>query len=100
MRLQLLKVDVTRPRLGLQDLRAACGVFLLVVLATFPRVIPFIYISETALALRVSNGVAVVMLFFSGLILGHHAGGSPWRYGLTFTIIGVVLINSIVALGG
>lgn len=100
IRLQLLKIAPGRPRLSLQDLRAACGVFLLVVLATFPIVIPFIFIREPALALRVSNGLAVLMLFISGIILGHHAGGKPWRYGLAFTIVGIVLVNSIIALGG
>lgn len=100
LRLQLLKIPVHRPRLSMRDLFAACGVFLLVVLTTFPVAIPFIFIADTALALRVSNGVAVIMLFVSGFVLGRHAGGNPWLYGLTFTGVGVALINAIIALGG
>jgi len=100
LRLRLLGTPAPRPRLELEDLRAACGVFLLVVLATFPIVIPFIFISDATLALRVSNGLAVATLFISGFILGRYAGGSPWRYGLLLTLIGAALVRMIIALGG
>lgn len=101
LRLALLTTTPNvRPRLTPHDWRAACGVFLLVVLTTFPIVIPFVFIHEAALALRVSNGVALVMLFISGWFLGRHAGGSPWRYGAMFTVIGAALVNAIIALGG
>jgi VIT1/CCC1 family predicted Fe2+/Mn2+ transporter len=100
LRLALLEVRAERPKLGLQDLRAALGVFMLVVLATFPIVIPFIFMRDATLALRVSNGLAVATLFVSGFVLGRHAGGSPWAYGFTLTVIGALLVNIIIALGG
>lgn len=100
LRRQLLNVPAQRPRLTLRDLRAAFGVFLLVVFTTFPIAIPFLFIQEAGLALRVSNGVAVAMLFVSGYVLGRHAGGSPWRYGLGLTVVGAALVRMIIALGG
>jgi VIT1/CCC1 family predicted Fe2+/Mn2+ transporter len=70
------------------------------VLATFPVVVPFLVFKETGLALRVSNGLALATLFAGGFFLGRYAGGSPWRYGLAITGIGVVMVAVIIALGG
>lgn len=101
LRQSLLKISLTaRPRLGLQDLISAVCVFALVVLATFPIVIPFIFIPEAVLALRISNWVAVALLFICGVVLGRHAGGNWFIYGTSFAIIGAVLVNAIIALGG
>ena len=60
--------------LGLDDFKGALGVFLLVVLATFPVVVPFMLFDQAAPAVRVSNFVALGMLFLSGWILARHAG--------------------------
>ena len=89
-----------RPRLGRDDFKGALGVFLLVVLATFPLVVPFMLIDRTALAVRVSNLVAVAMLFLAGWILARYAGGSRWRGGAAMAATGTVLIAAIIALGG
>ena len=45
--------------LGRDDYSGALGVFLMVVLATFPVVIPFAVFDDTARALRISNLVAL-----------------------------------------
>lgn len=74
--------------------------FLLVVAATFPVVVPFTLFDKAGSALRASNAVAVVMLFFAGWLLARHAGGSRWRGGLAMAVTGVVLIAAIMALGG
>jgi hypothetical protein len=89
-----------RVRLGKDDYAGAFGVFLLVVLSTFPVVVPFIFISELALAMRVSNGVALVMLFIGGYQLGKYAGGVAWKTGLAMAAVGGVLVSIIMALGG
>jgi VIT1/CCC1 family predicted Fe2+/Mn2+ transporter len=89
-----------RARLGRDDYIGALWVFLLVVLATFPVVIPFIFIAETALAMRVSNAVALLMLYAAGHAYGRHAGGVPWRSGLAMMAIGAALVLATIALGG
>lgn len=99
-RLAALPEPPARGRLGLSDYAGALGVFLLVVLATFPVVVPFMLIQETQLAMRVSNAVALVTLFVAGYALGRHAGGVPWRSGFAMVAIGVFLVAAIMALGG
>jgi hypothetical protein len=99
-RLKALSEAPARARLGWDDFVGAFGVFLLVVLATFPVVVPFMLISETALAMRVSNAVALVMLFVAGFRLGRHAGVTAWGAGFGMAAIGAVLVSAIVALGG
>ena len=99
-RLVELPAPPAPPRLGLRDFKGALGVFLLVVLATFPVVIPFLVFRQTALAVRVSNLVALVMLFIAGWMLARYAGGSPWRGGVVMAATGAVLMGAIMALGG
>ncbi|MGQ0578256.1 MAG: hypothetical protein ACT4PQ_05015 [Betaproteobacteria bacterium] len=99
-RLAALPEPPAHGRLGRNDYAGALGVFLLVVLTTFPVVIPFMLFSETALAMRVSNAVALVTLFASGYTLGRYSGGVPWRFGLAMVAIGVVLVAATMVLGG
>lgn len=84
-----------------RDYLEAAGIFVLVVLATFPVVVPFILIGDAALAMRVSRGVALAMLFLSGDALGRHAGHAhPVRTGLLMMLLGAALIVAVMALGG
>jgi VIT1/CCC1 family predicted Fe2+/Mn2+ transporter len=99
-RLFALPEPPARAHLGPEDYTGALGVFLLVVLSTFPVVMPFMFISETSLAIRTSNAVALLMLFIGGYQLGHYAGGVPWRTGLAMAAVGGVLVSIIMALGG
>ena len=86
--------------LGRDDFRAALGIFLLVVAATFPVVVPFMLLDQAALAVRASNFVALGMLFLCGWILARYAGGSRWRGGAAMAVVGAVLMAAIMALGG
>ena len=88
------------PRLSGDDWRGAVAVFLLVVLSTFPVVIPFIVFGNVAVAMRASNGVAIVLLFASGYVLARYGGLRPWRTGLSMVALGVVLVAITIALGG
>ncbi|RON33953.1 hypothetical protein [Pseudomonas brassicacearum] len=88
------------PRLGWDDFRGAVGVFLLVVLSTFPLVVPFLLLEQTALAVRLSNLVGLGVLFIAGWVLAKYAGAKPWQGGLAMAVTGAVLITAIIALGG
>ena len=88
-----------RPRIGRQDYLAAVGVFLLVFLCLVPVAVPFLLVDNVALALRVSNVVALVLLFVTGFAFGRHVG-RPWRTGLAMVAVGVVLVALALALGG
>jgi VIT1/CCC1 family predicted Fe2+/Mn2+ transporter len=99
-RLAALPEPPARGRLGRDDYVGALGVFLLVVLATFPVVVPFMLFAETAVAMRVSNGVALATLFLAGYRLARYSGASPWRSGFAMAAIGAALVAAIMALGG
>ncbi|MCY1550745.1 hypothetical protein D9M68_870200 [compost metagenome] len=89
-----------RTGLGLDDFLGALGTFLLVVLATFPIVIPFLLLADTALAIRTSNLVALGMLFAAGWMLARYSGGNTWVGGAAMAIVGTALMFAIIALGG
>ncbi len=90
----------SRPWLEHTDWLSAGAIFLLVFLATFPVVIPFMLIDEVGFALRASNGVAIVMLFVSGFLLARHGGYRPVVTGLSMVGLGVTLVGIAIALGG
>jgi hypothetical protein len=99
-RLIALPQPSEQPRLNRDDWLAAAGVFLLVFLSTLPVVVPFAFIGNAWLALRISNAVAVCMLFLSGYALGRHSGNHPWRGGLLTVLVGMALVGLAIALGG
>jgi VIT1/CCC1 family predicted Fe2+/Mn2+ transporter len=87
--------------LGRRDYLAAGGVFLLVVLATFPVVLPFMLTDDIVLAMRSSRIVTLLMLFVAGWTLGRHAGSRhPVLTGVCMVLLGVALIAVVKALGG
>ncbi|WP_200625851.1 hypothetical protein [Pseudomonas sp. LAM2023] len=95
--------DAARPipaRLGLDDFKAALATFLLVVVATFPVVIPFLLIDTTATAIRVSHLVALAMLYLAGWLLARYSGGRTQLTGVVLAAVGAALILAIIALGG
>jgi hypothetical protein len=98
----LLRVPLpAAPSLNRDDYLGALGIFLLVVLATFPVVLPFILIKDAAVAMQVFRVVAVVMLFFAGYELGRYGGHAhPIRTGVAMAVLGAVLIVAVMALGG
>jgi hypothetical protein len=82
------------------DLRAAFLIFLLVFMCTFPVALPFILFSHPAVALRISNGIALLILFFGGISVGKYAGFRPFVTGSILIILGIILVGLTIALGG
>jgi VIT1/CCC1 family predicted Fe2+/Mn2+ transporter len=78
----------------------ALRVFIWVFLITFPVAIPFIVMQDARLAMRVSNGIAIGLLFLAGWAYGRITGRRPWAMGLAMVAIGVVLSGLTMALGG
>ena len=101
MRLRLLGPGVPSGGLRLDDYLAAVGVFLLVVTATFPVVVPFLLTSDVAKAMNASRIITLAMLFAAGFTLGGYAGHPhPVRIGLLMLAFGALLILAVIALGG
>ena len=99
-RLKDLPEPPERARLGNEEWLGALGVFLLVFLSTFPVVIPFLFMKNAWLALRISNAIAIVMLFLAGYAFGRITGRHPWVMGVAMVILGAVLAGLTMALGG
>jgi hypothetical protein len=102
MRQELLRLPEPPQRPGLtgDDALGALAVCLLVFLSTFPPVIPFLLWSDVQTALRISNGVAIAMLFACGYAYARGTGLRPWPTGLVMVAIGLALVAVAVALGG
>ena len=86
--------------LGKDDWLGGAAVFLVVFLSTFPVVIPFIVMANAVPALRVSNGIAIVMLFITGYVYGRNVGHRPWLVGIFMVVLGTALSALTMALGG
>ena len=91
------KYGLLRPR----DFLEALGVFVVVVGATFPVVIPFLFIDRVVTAMYASQAIAVAMLFMAGFGLARYGGhDNPLRAGAITAVLGVILIAAVKALGG
>jgi VIT1/CCC1 family predicted Fe2+/Mn2+ transporter len=90
----------TRPRLTGRDWLGALGVCILVILSTIPVALPFIVFENAQFALRTSNAIAVVLLFFCGFVFARYAGLQPWATGLIMVAVGAALVGIAIALGG
>jgi VIT1/CCC1 family predicted Fe2+/Mn2+ transporter len=88
------------PRLDRDDWRGGLAVFLLVFLSTFPVAIPFLIIDSAVVALRVSNLIAIVMLFVMGYTFGQLTGRSAWLWGISMVVLGAALSGLTMMLGG
>ena len=102
MRQRLTKLPASRQRAGLtkDEWLGALGICLLVFLSTIPVIIPFLFIDELRPALRVSNAIAIAMLFMCGYVFARTAGLRPWPTGLVMVAIGAVMVGIAIALGG
>lgn len=87
-------------QLTMRDGLGALGVCLLVFLSTLPVVMPFMLFGDVTVALRVSNAVAIAMLFLCGYAFGCCAGIRPWVAGISMVAVGGALVAIAITLGG
>jgi VIT1/CCC1 family predicted Fe2+/Mn2+ transporter len=98
--LQLIPEPSLGPQLTKGDWTGALGLCLLSFLSTFPVLIPFLFLGDARLALRVSYAVAIAMLFGCGYVFGIRSGLRPWAAGLAMVGVGGALVGIAVTLGG
>lgn len=99
-RIVALPEPAARAELNRGDLLAALAIFIVVVVSTFPVVLPFALMHDVGAAKNASRLIALVMLFLSGFALGRYAGYGSWRAGVAMAVLGVLLVGAIKALGG
>jgi hypothetical protein len=90
----------THPRLSRTDWVGAVGVFVLVVLSTCPVVLPFAFMQNVMRAQRLSNAIAIGMLFVTGYAFGRCTGYHPRAMGIVMVALGSALVGLAIALGG
>ena len=100
LRQELNRLPEPSAGLRIKDWLGALGVFLWVLLICFPVALPFVLIQDAHRALRVSNAVAVVLLFLAGYAFGRAAGLNRWWTGFVMVILGGALVAATIALGG
>ncbi len=95
MRVQLPDPDLTK-----EDVDGMLAIFMIDVAAVIPAVIPFLFFSEPRVALRVSNGALIVLLFITGLLWGRRTGFNGYLAGCCAMLLGLALVGVAIALGG
>lgn len=99
-RIKQIPVPSKRNLIMSTDLFAGLQIFLLVFLCTFPVALPFGIIDDLALAMRASNGVALLLLFIGGFLLAGYAGFRRIITAVIYMLIGIALVSLTMALGG
>ncbi|QYD67917.1 hypothetical protein KZJ38_16605 [Paraburkholderia edwinii] len=102
IRARLATLSTLPPRANLVrgDFVGALGIFLLVVLGTFPVALPFLIINDLTAALIASRLLTLAILFTAGFALGRYTGAGAMKAGFAMTALGVLLTVAIIALGG
>ena len=90
----------SRGQLESRDWLGALAVFLMVFASTFPVVLPFFFGNDAMTALRISNAIAVAMMFVLGYAFGRLTGHRPLLTGGAMVLLGAVLVAMTIALGG
>jgi hypothetical protein len=88
------------PSLLRVDLYGALQSFWLVFFSSIPAALPFLFVRDAWVALRISNAILIGLLFFVGWRWAAYTTLRPWLTGLTFTVAGVLLVLIAIALGG
>ena len=99
-KLLLIPAPAAYQHLTFKDCKAAVLIFLIVIFSTFPVVIPFLFFEEATQAMRVSNLVAILMMFGCGWSLGQYAGRKSLSTGMMMSLIGIILVLTTILLGG
>jgi hypothetical protein len=82
------------------DVMGGITSFWLVVISSVPAAIPFLVLDNARLALRVSNGILLALLFIIGCWWARYTLSRPWIVGLGFLVGGLALVAAAIALGG
>lgn len=88
------------PQLRRVDVLGGVAVTLVIVLATFPIVVPYLVLANPNVAVRLSHLIALTLLFLLGAWWGRVVGGRPLRIASGLTLLGMTLVLITIALGG
>jgi len=87
-------------RLRREDVMGGLVAGLLVFACSFPAVLPFLFLDDPGLALRVANAILLGLLFAVGWRAARHTLARPWIAGIVFLLVGLLLVALAIPLGG
>jgi VIT1/CCC1 family predicted Fe2+/Mn2+ transporter len=90
----------SHPGLERDEWLAALSIFLWVFATTFPVAIPFLVMHDVHHAMRVSNAIAIGLLFLTGYAFGRSSEYKPWMTGIAMVVLGAILVGLTIRLGG
>ena len=73
---------------------------LLVILTTLPAALPFAFIDNAYVAMRMSNAILLLTLFATGFGWARYTTLRPWLVGTVFLLGGLALVLIAIPLGG
>jgi hypothetical protein len=88
------------PALRRADVLGGVAVALVILVATFPVVLPYLLVANPNLAVRLSHLIAVTMLFLLGAWWGRVIGGRALPIAGGLTLLGLTLVLITIVLGG
>jgi hypothetical protein len=89
-----------RARVKRDDLMGALIVFALVAGPSLPPALPFLFVDDPFVAIRLSNAILIGMLFLAGFRWAHYTDVNPWWAGGLLSLFSVALVAVAIALGG
>jgi len=90
-----LKVSLTK-----EEILGGVASMVVILLATAPILIPYLVVPKPLLAVRLSELIAVGLLFLLGTWWGRTVGAQPLKVGFFLTLIGGILVGVTILLGG
>jgi len=99
-KVEQVKEEHLHTRLTGDDVLGGIATFGAEFISTLPAVIPFVFISDWQIALRLSNVLTILTLFAVGYNLARYNGGNKWLLGLSLMCLGVILVAITIVLGG
>jgi hypothetical protein len=94
------RVQPEKARLGREDWMGGLVSAMLVILTALPGTIPFLFMRDKFEALRASNAVLLLLLFWCGYFWTKFTGVNRILAGLAMTLIGLALVVTAILLGG
>ncbi len=82
------------------DLLGGLGILVVEIACTLPAALPFLLFRDREVALRVSNGLLLLLLFLIGYKYGDRAMAKGWITGTAMLLLGAALVGVALALGG
>lgn len=95
-----IPVPSKRSLLMVTDFWPVILIFIIVFVSTLPVAFPFLFMTDVMVALRISNGITLLLLFVAGYRLAQYAGFRPVVAGIVYMLVGAVLVLITIALGG